>query len=130
MKKIRLFYTGLFCLLLLTEILIALFVNDNFIRPYVGDMLVTALLCSLLRICSPQGIPALPAYVFLFATAVEVGQYFDIAGLLGIESRFLSIMLGRTFSWVDILCYAVGCLLSFALHHRINRNLCSGQACN
>ena len=115
MRKTRLFYAGLFCLLLIAEILIALFVNDNFIRPYVGDALVTLLICSFLRIVFPKGISLLPAYVFVFAVAVEVGQYFDVIGLLGIESRFLSVLLGRTFSYVDVLCYAVGCLLSYAI---------------
>ena len=112
MKKTRIFYVMLFCALLLIEILIALFVNDRFIRPYIGDVLVTLLLCSFLRIFFPAGIPALSIYVFLFAVAVEIAQYLDIVALLGIRSRFLSVLLGRTFSFYDILCYGVGCLLS------------------
>ena len=35
--------------LLGVEICIALFVHDNFIRPYLGDVLVTELLCCLCR---------------------------------------------------------------------------------
>lgn len=127
MKKTRIFYTGLFCLLLIMEILIALFINDNFIRPYVGDVLVALLICSFLRIFFPKGIPSLPVYVFLFAVAVEVGQYFDIIGLLEIESQFLSILLGRTFSIFDILCYAIGCLLSFEINCIMDRKLHLGQ---
>ena len=115
MKKTRLIYAVLFCLLLLTEVLIALFVHDNFIRPYIGDVLVTLLLCSFLRIFFPRGIALLPFCVFLFATAVEIAQYFDFVALLGLKSRFLSVLLGRTFSWADILCYAVGCLIGFAV---------------
>ena len=110
-------YAALFCALLLLEILIALFVHDTFIRPYVGDVLVTVLLCSFLRICCPKGITALPLYVFLFAVAIEVAQYFDIIALLGIQSQFLSILLGRTFSVADILCYAAGCLLSAGMDY-------------
>lgn len=121
MKKIRIFYTALFCLLLLIEILIALFVNDNFIRPYVGDILVTVLICSFLRIFFPKGIPALPAYVFLFATAIELGQYFDLVALLGIESQFLSVLLGKTFSVIDILCYGIGCVLSLAIDYAVGK---------
>lgn len=127
MRKTRLFYAGLFCLLLITETFIALFVKDNFIRPYVGDALVTLLLCSFLRIFFPKGIPALPAYMFLFAAAVEIGQYFDIVGLLGIQSQFLAILLGRTFSVLDILCYAVGCLLSFGIDYIVRSWQRSGQ---
>ncbi len=121
MRKTRLFYTVLSCLLLTMEILIALFVNDNFVRPYVGDVLVTLLLCSFLRIIFPKGIPALPVYVFLLAAAVEMGQYFDLVALLGIQSEFLSVLLGRTFSLLDILCYAVGCLLFFLISPTVCR---------
>ena len=113
MKKTRIVYGALFGGLLLTEICIALFVQDRFVRPYLGDVLVTLLLCAFLRIWLPKGFPALPVYVFLFAAAVEVCQYFDLVALLGIQSRFLSVLLGRTFSALDLVCYAVGCILAF-----------------
>ena len=48
-KKLRIIYAALFFAVLLTEIFIALFVKDNFVRPYVGDVLVTILLCCLCR---------------------------------------------------------------------------------
>ena len=86
-----------------------------------GDVLITLLLCSFLRIFFPRGIPALPLYVFFFAVAVEIGQYFDLVVLLGIQSRFLSVLIGRTFSFGDILCYAVGCLLAFVTHRIIHK---------
>jgi len=125
LKKVRMFYAVLFCALLLLEILIALYVHDTFIRPYVGDVLVTLLLCSFLRIFFPKGISCLPVYVFLFAAAVEVAQYFDFVALLGIQSRFLSILLGRTFSFADILCYGVGCLLSAGIDYirKLSKNV-------
>ena len=119
MKKTRLFYGGVSCALLLFEIGIAIFTHDNFIRSYVGDVLVTLLLCSFWRIFFPKGIKALPLYVFFFALVVEIGQYFDVVALLGIQNRFISILLGRTFSVLDIVCYAGGCLLAFLLDYRI-----------
>lgn len=123
MKKLRILYALLFCGILLTEIIIALFVNDNFVRPYVGDVLVTVLICCFFRVFIPQGVTALPVYVFLFAVAVEIGQYFDIVKLIGLEdSKFFSILLGRTFSAVDILCYALGCVLFFAIDRTIRQN--------
>ncbi len=116
MRKKRLIYAALFLLILLAEILIALFVKDAFVRPYVGDMLVTVLICCFLRIFFPTGVKLLTVYVFLFASAVEFGQYLDIVKLLGLENNaFLSVLLGRTFSFPDILCYAVGCLTFFGL---------------
>jgi len=112
--KLRIGYGLLFLLLLITEVAIAVFVHDRIVRPYVGDVLVTVLLCSLCRVLIPTGVKALPGYVFLFAAAVEIGQYFDIVKLLGLDGNgFLSVLLGRTFSAMDLVCYAVGCLVFF-----------------
>lgn len=114
--RLRGLYALLFCLLLAIEVCIALFVRDAFVRPYVGDVLVTLLLCCLVRTVFVERPRLLPLWVFLFAAAVEVGQYFDVVALLGLaDSRFFSVLLGRTFSLADLVCYAVGCLLFLPL---------------
>ena len=53
MKK-RVFYGSAACVLFVLEILIALFVRDAFVRPYGGDILVTVLLCCLMRVVLPD----------------------------------------------------------------------------
>ena len=112
MKKRRLMYVLMLIVLLGVEVGIALFVHDDFVRPYIGDVLVTVLLCCLCRVALPEGVPALPLCVFVFAALVEAAQYVDIVKLLGWEDNaFLSTIIGRTFSWADILCYGVGCLV-------------------
>ena len=122
LKNKRLSYLLIFFGLLATEIVIALFVNDVFVRPYVGDMLVTLLLCCLFRVIVPNSVRLLPVYLFVFATCVEIGQYFDLVALLGLENiRILSIALGRTFSWLDLGCYAVGCVAAFFLDRMIQK---------
>ena len=123
MRSKRLIYALLFLLLLATEVCIALFVHDGFVRPYLGDVLVTALICALVRMIFPKGIRLLPLYVFLFAVAVEIGQYFEMVRLLGLEnSAFFSVLLGTTFSVFDLLCYAVGCALFVGLDWLIISN--------
>ena len=122
MKNNWLTYLLIFFGLLATEIVIALFVNDAFIRPYVGDMLVTLLLCCLCRVIVPDKVRLLPVYVFVFAACVEIGQYFDLVALLGLaDNRIISIALGRTFSWMDLVCYTVGCAAAFGLDQTIIR---------
>ncbi len=114
-KKISLTYFLIFILLLATEVLIALFVHDDFVRPYIGDVLVTGVLCSFFRIFVPNGIKFLPILTAVFASAVELLQYFDFVRLLGLaDNRFFSILLGRTFDIKDIICYLVGGLIFFA----------------
>lgn len=126
--KLRIIYAIIFIAVLLIEICIALFIHDDFIRPYVGDVLVTVLICALLRIFIPEGVKLLPAYVFIFAAAVEIAQYFDIVKLLGFEDNaFLSTIIGRTFSLHDILCYGAGCILFFVAELLIKR-LCRKES--
>ena len=111
-KKLRIMYTMIFSLLLIIEICIALFVKDNFVRPYIGDLLVTILICSFLRIIIPTKIKLLPIFVFLFAALVELAQYFNIVALLCLEkSAFFSTITGTTFSFADIICYFLGCVI-------------------
>ncbi|MFI3255469.1 MAG: DUF2809 domain-containing protein [Eubacteriales bacterium] len=108
MKKRTLFAT-ISLVLFIIEVIIALFVRDNFIRPYVGDILVVVLLYFVTRTIFPKPIKLLPIYLFLFATSIEILQYFDYVTLLGLgDSRFFRTLLGTTFSWEDILCYGVG----------------------
>ena len=106
----RVYYAIATLVLLAIEVLIALFVRDNFVRPYVGDMLVVVVIYAFVRIFVPEKCRLLPLWIFLFAVAVEVLQYFEIVRLLGLSnSRFMSVLIGGTFDWKDIVCYAVGC---------------------
>ena len=104
--KRRLRYLSAFAALLLIEVLIALFVHDAFVRPFIGDVLVVD---CLVRIIKPDGWRFLPVVLFLFATGVEFLQALGFVSLLGLEnSRFWRTILGSTFDPADILCYAAG----------------------
>ncbi|MGF1727762.1 DUF2809 domain-containing protein [Photobacterium nomapromontoriensis] len=102
-------------LLLLVLVFIALFVQDSFIRPTLGDVLVVVWLYFVIAsmVNLPSNIIAC-ATVFL-AFSVEVSQYLRLGPLLGLESGSpLSIILGATFDWMDLVAYSVGgvvCLL-------------------
>ena len=109
MKK-RLFYLAVTAVLLLIEVLIALFVHDRFVRPYVGDMLVVVVIYTFVRIFMPEGWSLLPFAIFIFAVLVEILQWFHIVEILGLsDSRFFSVLIGGVFDWKDILCYGLGC---------------------
>ena len=112
MKSRRACYLAATALLLIIEIVIALYVHDQFVRPYIGDVLVVMVIYCFVRMWIPQGAELLPAYVFLFAAGVEVLQYFNLVTLLGLEnSRFFRILLGSVFDLKDIFCYGTGCIL-------------------
>ncbi len=111
MVRKRLFNLSLFSILLIIEVLIALFVHDRFIRPYLGDVLVVAVIYFFLRIFIPEKYPWLPAAVFAFAVAAELSQYLCLADRLGITNPILRIVLGSVYDTKDIVCYAIGCTL-------------------
>ena len=121
MKK-RVAYAAGACILLAAEILIALFVRDSFIRPYGGDILVTVLLCCLLRAYFLFWIPYLPLGVFLFAAAVEFAQALGIAALIPHSWTAVRIIVGSSFSVWDLVCYAVGCVLFWGAERLILRS--------
>ena len=115
MKK-RVAYGIMTLILLSIEVLIALFVHDTFVRPYIGDVLVVIVIYTFVRIFVPEGCVFLPLYVFVFAAGVEVLQLFHMVDLLGLgDSRFFRTLIGSVFDMKDILCYAVGCLILFII---------------
>lgn len=108
----RVIYFGVFLILLTTETLIALFVHDRFVRPYVGDVLVVMVLYFLVRVFVPEGCRWLPWIIFAFAVGVEFLQYLNLVELLGLsDNRFMRIVLGSVFDFKDIVCYGVGCVV-------------------
>lgn len=113
----RLGYLLAFFLLLAVEVYIALHVHDRVIRPFLGDLIVVWVVYCFVRVFFPEGFVWLPLYVFLFAAGVEVLQYFHLADLpLFSGSRFMRIVLGSVFDWMDIVCYGAGSLVIFILH--------------
>ena len=109
MSHARRRYGLVFLLLLGVEIVIALFVHDRFVRPYLGDVLVVWVVYAFARTLFPTGFPWLPAGVTLFAVLVEVGQAFGLVDRLGLgHIRFFRILLGSVFDWADVLCYLIG----------------------
>ena len=119
----RLLYALIFLVLTVIEVLIALFVHDAFIRPYGGDILITILLCALVRVFLPNGLPLLPLYVFLFSVGVELLQACDFVTRIGLsQNRFVRIILGTSFSYLDLLCYFIGCAAFFGAERWIHHN--------
>lgn len=109
LKKTRINYGIAFFLLLLIEVVIAIYVHDSFIRPYIGDMLVVVLLYTAFKIFKPYGVKLLPLYIFLFAIFIECLQFLNIVKILKLENNtFFRIVIGSVFDIKDILSYAIG----------------------
>ncbi len=109
MFKFRIKYFIVFIILLVTEICIALFAHDDFVRPYMGDFLVVILIYCFIQ--SFFKLPYLPTAiaVLLFSYIIEVLQYFNIIKILGLQHSIIaSTIIGTSFAWQDILAYTAG----------------------
>ncbi|MCH5689461.1 DUF2809 domain-containing protein [Niabella sp. W65] len=105
-------YFFFFILLLVVEVLIAVYVHDNFVRPYIGDVLVVVLLYCFLK--AFVKVPVIPAaiVVLIFSFVIETLQYFNIVDRLGLEhSKLARTVIGTYFAWEDIWAYVAGFIL-------------------
>jgi hypothetical protein len=102
-------YFILFLVLLILEVGIAAFAHDQWIRPYVGDMLVVILLYCFARSFIQAPTTHVASVVLLFALSIEALQYVHLIRWLGLEQSLIAnLILGSGFAWLDILAYAVG----------------------
>ncbi|MEM9987505.1 MAG: DUF2809 domain-containing protein [Bacteroidota bacterium] len=107
--KIRFPYWVWTLVLFLTEVGIALWVEDAFVRPYVGDYLVVIFLYTLCQTFKRWPVWPLSAGVLVFAYLIEGLQYAGLIYRLGWEnSRMAHLILGSSFSWEDMLAYTLG----------------------
>jgi hypothetical protein len=109
-------YLLLTILIFAIEVCIALFFKDTLIRPFVGDLLVVILIYCFFRIFLQVSYWKLAFGVLLFACTIEILQYFDYVKLLHLENnRVISVVLGRTFEWLDFAAYLTGFLIISAV---------------
>jgi hypothetical protein len=96
-------------LLFVVEVLIAAYVNDAIIRPYVGDYLVVILLYCLVKTFFRLPVVPTAIGVLLFSYLIETLQYFNLVDHLGLRHiRLAVIVIGSSFEWIDLVAYTLG----------------------
>ncbi|RZL19551.1 MAG: DUF2809 domain-containing protein [Pedobacter sp.] len=91
------------------EVLIALYITDNFIRPYVGDVLVVILIYYFVKAFVHIGVWPLAIATLLFSYLVETLQYFQFVKMIGLnDNKLANIVIGNYFAWEDIAAYTIG----------------------
>ncbi|WP_140485210.1 DUF2809 domain-containing protein [Flavobacterium sp. GSA192] len=110
-------------LLFLVETLIALFVHDQLIRPYFGDVLIVILIYCFLKSFLNFSVWTTAIIVFCFSFFVEFTQYIDLIGKLGLEhSGIAKAILGNSFSYLDLFAYATGILVVLIFEKIYSKN--------
>lgn len=118
MKKTKIPYLITSILLLIVEITIALYANDQFIRPILGDYLAVILLFYILATFLRISLNKIALISLLTSYIIEGLQFIHILELLDLEKyTFLRIVLGTSFSWMDMLAYTLGALTVALIHN-------------
>ncbi len=106
------FYFVVFIGFFITEFLIAIYIKDDFIRPYLGDTFVVILIYSFIRSFFASPIYKTIIAVLLFSYSVEVMQYFNLVELLGLgDYKLARIIIGTSFAWGDLVAYTAGAII-------------------
>lgn len=115
-------------LFFVTEVLIALYVKDDFVRPYVGDYLVVMLIYCAVRTFIKANPVKVAIAVLLFAYMVEVLQYFRIVDRLGLSgNQVAKTVIGYGFEWWDMLAYTLGVLTILFVEYRLKKKNQPGE---
>ena len=109
-------------LILCVEIFIALKVHDSFIRPFAGDCLVVILIYTFIKTFTNISVVNALGIVLGFAILIEFTQLVHLTTILGLKSNnYLTIILGNTFSFLDICMYLLGSALVLGFEFGFNR---------
>jgi hypothetical protein len=118
MKKLKIKYLIISIILLIVELLIAIFVNDNFIRPIFGDYLAAILLFCILATFLKLSKSKIAILALLISYFIEGLQFIHILQLLNLEQyTLLKIIFGTSFSWTDMFAYTMGILTILLIHN-------------
>ena len=112
-------YFVLTVFLFFIEVLIAAYLHDQIIRPYVGDLLVVMLLYCFVKSFLKISVMKAAIFVLLFSYTIELLQYLNLIKLLGLQkSQLANIVLGNYFEWIDLVAYTVGIAIVLLIESR------------
>ncbi len=94
------------------EVLIALYVRDAFVRPYVGDILAVVLVYLGIRAVTALRVWPAVGWALAIAFAVEAAQALNLITALGLQDNALArTVLGTSFAWGDLAAYIAGAVV-------------------
>ncbi len=92
-----------------TEVVIALFVHDRLIRPYIGDVLALILVYLAIRAATPWAVVPAVGCALAFAVGLELSQLFHLGERLGLAGTTFGVfVLGGAYDVKDLVCYGLG----------------------
>lgn len=115
-------YLAAVLVIFMVEVLIALYIHDDFVRPWGGDVLVVVLLYCFVRGVTRLNVLSAAWVVLVFSWLIETLQYLQIIRILGLEDNAVArTIIGTTFSWSDIVAYTLGIVLVVGMEGVMNK---------
>lgn len=109
----------LFLIILAIEVAIALWLDDSFVRPLVGDALAVMLVFYGVRSFIKARTRWLVLAALAFAWMVEFLQYFRLVERLGLaDNRLATTLIGSVFDWRDLVAYTIGAAILLVVEKR------------
>ena len=114
-------YFILFSILLITEVLIAIFLKDGFIRYTFGDFLVVILLYTFFKSFLKVNTITVALCVLIIAFTIEFLQLANLLDYLNLRhNRLATLILGSHFSIEDLIAYTLGIICAVLIDKKCN----------
>jgi len=109
-------YAAAALFLFVVEVLIALFVRDQFVRPYLGGVLAVMLVYAVLRAATPLGMAQALVAALAIALVIDLAQALNLLGALGLaDNQLARVVFGGAFDMMDMAAYVAGAAAVLAI---------------
>lgn len=113
-------YFVIFIIIFFFETVIAICLNSGFIRHTFGDYLATILMYCFFKSFFKINSINLSLFVLAFSFALEFFQLINLLELLGLSNNYLlSLILGTTFHFTDLVAYTLGLFTVLAIEFKL-----------
>ncbi len=110
-------------LLIIIEILIAVFLKTGFIRHTFGDYLVVILLYCFFKSFIDINSLVLGISVLILAFIIELLQLINILEILGLQhNHLIKLILGSTFHFSDLIAYTLGIISILIVERKLQQH--------
>ncbi len=121
--KLNKTYLAITILLLITEVLIAVYLKYGFIRHTFGDYLVVILIYSFFKSFININAFKLAISVLVFSFSIELLQLIHILDILNLQNNHLAkLILGSTFQISDLVAYTLGIISVLIIEFKLLNN--------
>jgi Protein of unknown function (DUF2809) len=112
-----------FSILFAVEVIIAIFFRDDWIRNWLGDLLVVIVIAYFVHAFVAFPLRKIAIGTLIFAYCIELLQFFSVIDWFGWrESQLAHLTIGSTFDGKDLVAYTIGIALVLIIDRRCQKS--------